>query len=80
MRPSINREKLAPVFINVPKEQCHLKEELGMTWAGIIKLGLDSVEKNKQFYKMIELIDKQAREIETLKKFIRNGNAIESET
>lgn len=63
----------AGVFINIPKEYCKIKEDLGMTWAGIIKNGIESIERNKQYYKLVELIDKLSRENEKLTKLVRSG-------
>lgn len=68
-----NEQKLVGVFMEIPKEHCEIKEQLGMKWAGIIKLGIESIEKNKKYYKLIETIDKLARENEQLRKFIKNG-------
>jgi len=70
----IKNKNFAGVFINIPKEHCEIKEQMGMTWAGIIKLGIDSIEKNKQYYKLVETIDKLARENESLRKFIKNAD------
>jgi len=69
----MNKDSRVGIFINVPKEYCVTKEELGMTWAGIIKNGIDAIERNKQYYKLVELIDKLSRENEKLTKLVRSG-------
>lgn len=75
-----NKERtdgLIGVFIEIPKDYGQIKEDLGMTWAGIIKLGIESIEKNKQHSRMVDLIANQAKEIEILKRTIRTGQAID---
>lgn len=77
MKNKERKDGFIGVFIEIPKNYGQTKEELGMTWAGIIKLGIEAVEKNKRLASLVDTLDKYAKENYKLKQLLKNGEALD---
>lgn len=60
--------------INISDEIVNRKISSGISYAKLVQMGLESVERNERYFNMIELIDKQSKEIERLENFIKTNN------